>query len=112
MLGPSRTRGSVKAGAPVLETPPTAVTTTAPFAPDGTTAVTLLVVQLLNDVAGMVPNFTALPVPCAPCPGYTCSEFDAPECIRRVTVERVTGAVERVLSKAVTSDELKTSSCS
>jgi heptosyltransferase-3 len=39
-------------------------------------------------------------MPCAPCPGYTCSEFDAPECIRRVSVERVTAAVERVLSKA------------
>jgi heptosyltransferase-3 len=44
-------------------------------------------------------------MPCAPCPGYTCSEFDAPECIRRVPVERVTAAVERVLSKTVTSDE-------
>ena len=39
-------------------------------------------------------------MPCAPCPGYTCSEFDAPECIRRVTVERVTAAVERVLEEA------------
>jgi predicted lipopolysaccharide heptosyltransferase III len=38
-------------------------------------------------------------MPCAPCPGYTCAEFDAPECIRRVSVERVTAAVERVLSK-------------
>jgi predicted lipopolysaccharide heptosyltransferase III len=37
-------------------------------------------------------------MPCAPCPGYTCAEFDAPECIRRVSVERVTAAVERVLS--------------
>jgi predicted lipopolysaccharide heptosyltransferase III len=36
-------------------------------------------------------------MPCAPCPGYTCAEFDAPECIRRVSVERVTRAVERVL---------------
>ena len=44
-------------------------------------------------------------MPCAPCPGYTCAEFDAPECIRRVPVERVTAAVERVLSKAVMSDE-------
>lgn len=41
-------------------------------------------------------------MPCAPCPGYTCAEFDAPECIRRVSVERVLAAVERVLSKAVT----------
>jgi predicted lipopolysaccharide heptosyltransferase III len=38
-------------------------------------------------------------MPCAPCPGYTCSEFDAPECIRRVSVERVTAAIERVLQK-------------
>lgn len=37
-------------------------------------------------------------MPCAPCPGYTCSEFDAPECIRRVPVSRVTLAVERVLA--------------
>jgi predicted lipopolysaccharide heptosyltransferase III len=37
-------------------------------------------------------------MPCAPCPGYTCSEFDAPECIRRVSVERVNAAVERVLA--------------
>jgi heptosyltransferase-3 len=36
-------------------------------------------------------------MPCAPCPGYTCAEFDAPECIRRVSVERVTAAVERIL---------------
>lgn len=39
-------------------------------------------------------------MPCAPCPGYTCSEFDAPECIRRVSVERVTAAVERVLEES------------
>jgi heptosyltransferase III len=38
-------------------------------------------------------------MPCAPCPGYTCSEFAAPECIRRVTPERVVAAVERVLEK-------------
>lgn len=34
---------------------------------------------------------------CAPCPGYTCAEFEQPECIRRVPVERVTAAIERVL---------------
>jgi predicted lipopolysaccharide heptosyltransferase III len=38
-------------------------------------------------------------LPCAPCPGYTCSEFDAPECIRRVTPARVVEAVERVLKQ-------------
>lgn len=37
-------------------------------------------------------------MPCAPCPGYTCAEFEEPECIRRVTVERVTAAIERVLA--------------
>lgn len=37
-------------------------------------------------------------LPCAPCPGYTCAEFGAPECIRRVPPERVVAAVERVLS--------------
>ncbi|HEX8653433.1 MAG TPA: lipopolysaccharide heptosyltransferase II [Pyrinomonadaceae bacterium] len=39
-------------------------------------------------------------MPCAPCPGYTCAEFDAPECIRRVPVERVTAAIERVIEKS------------
>jgi lipopolysaccharide heptosyltransferase II len=39
-------------------------------------------------------------MPCAPCPGYTCAEFDAPECIRRVPVERVVAAIERVLEKS------------
>jgi len=34
---------------------------------------------------------------CAPCPGYTCSQFDAPECIRRVGVARVIEATERIL---------------
>ena len=38
-------------------------------------------------------------MPCAPCPGYTCSEFDAPECIRRVTVERVAASIERILKQ-------------
>jgi predicted lipopolysaccharide heptosyltransferase III len=37
-------------------------------------------------------------LPCQPCPGYFCAEFDAPECIRRVTVERVCAAIERVIS--------------
>jgi heptosyltransferase-3 len=37
-------------------------------------------------------------LPCQPCPGYFCAEFDAPECIRRVTVERVTAAIEKVIS--------------
>lgn len=36
-------------------------------------------------------------LPCQPCPGYTCGEFDQPECIRRVPVERVKVAIESVL---------------
>jgi lipopolysaccharide heptosyltransferase II len=36
-------------------------------------------------------------LPCQPCPGYTCGEFDQPECIRRVSVERVKVAIENVL---------------
>jgi lipopolysaccharide heptosyltransferase II len=36
-------------------------------------------------------------LPCQPCPGYNCAEFEAPECIRRVTVERVLVAINRVL---------------
>ncbi len=39
-------------------------------------------------------------MPCAPCPGYTCAEFGVAECIRRVPVERVNDAINRVL-KAV-----------
>lgn len=35
---------------------------------------------------------------CAPCAGYTCAEFGAPECIRRVPVGRVNAAVDRVLA--------------
>jgi len=39
-------------------------------------------------------------LPCQPCPGYTCAEFDAPECIRRVKVARVTEAIDRVLEES------------
>jgi predicted lipopolysaccharide heptosyltransferase III len=39
-------------------------------------------------------------MPCAPCAGYTCGEFAEAQCIRRVTVERVSEAVERVLLAA------------
>ncbi|HKC65276.1 MAG TPA: glycosyltransferase family 9 protein [Pyrinomonadaceae bacterium] len=35
---------------------------------------------------------------CQPCPGYFCAEFDQPECIRRVSVQSVTAAIERVVS--------------
>lgn len=38
-------------------------------------------------------------LPCQPCPGYACAEFDAPECIRRVPVGRVVAAVGDVLAQ-------------
>lgn len=34
---------------------------------------------------------------CQPCHGYYCEKFEQPECIKRVPVERVVAAVERVL---------------
>jgi predicted lipopolysaccharide heptosyltransferase III len=34
---------------------------------------------------------------CQPCHGYFCEKFDEPECIKRVPVERVNAAIERVL---------------
>jgi predicted lipopolysaccharide heptosyltransferase III len=39
-------------------------------------------------------------MPCAPCPGYTCAEFGVAECIRRVPVERVNDAINRVLERS------------
>lgn len=38
-------------------------------------------------------------LPCQPCHGYFCGEFDAPQCILRVPVERVLGAIDRILSE-------------
>ena len=35
---------------------------------------------------------------CQPCHGYFCEKFERPECILRVPVERVTAAVDRLLS--------------
>jgi len=35
---------------------------------------------------------------CQPCHGYFCAEFDKPECILRVPVERVVAAIDRILS--------------
>jgi predicted lipopolysaccharide heptosyltransferase III len=37
---------------------------------------------------------------CQPCHGYFCEKFEQPECIRRVPVERVTAAIDRVLNGA------------
>jgi predicted lipopolysaccharide heptosyltransferase III len=37
---------------------------------------------------------------CQPCHGYFCEKFDEPECIKRVPVERVIAATERVLKES------------
>ncbi|HEY6229879.1 MAG TPA: lipopolysaccharide heptosyltransferase II [Pyrinomonadaceae bacterium] len=37
---------------------------------------------------------------CQPCHGYFCEKFSEPECIKRVPVERVMAAVERVLKES------------
>ena len=39
-------------------------------------------------------------LPCQPCHGYFCAEFEKPECIMRVPVERVMGAIDRVLRES------------
>lgn len=36
-------------------------------------------------------------LPCQPCPGYRCGEFDEPKCILSVSVQSVIGAVDRLL---------------
>ncbi len=36
-------------------------------------------------------------MPCQPCAGYFCKEFGEPECIKRVSVENVIDAIEKVL---------------
>jgi ADP-heptose:LPS heptosyltransferase len=38
-------------------------------------------------------------MPCQPCHGYFCAEFDQPECILRVPVDRVVAAIDRVLTE-------------
>ena len=39
-------------------------------------------------------------LPCQPCHGYFCAEFEKPECILRVPVSRVVGAIDRVLKQS------------
>ena len=39
-------------------------------------------------------------LPCQPCHGYFCAEFERPECILRVPVSRVVGAIDRVLKQS------------
>ncbi len=39
-------------------------------------------------------------MPCAPCPGYTCAEFESAQCIRRIPVARVIAGIEQVLRES------------
>src|SRR4051812_34502682 len=39
-------------------------------------------------------------LPCQPCHGYFCSQFEKPQCILGVPVERVSAAIDRILSGA------------
>ncbi len=39
-------------------------------------------------------------MPCQPCHGYFCAQFEKPECILRVPVDRVVGAIDRILRDA------------
>jgi len=39
-------------------------------------------------------------LPCQPCHVYFCAEFDRPECILLVPVERVVAAIDRILNRA------------
>ena len=41
-------------------------------------------------------------MPCQPCAGYFCKEFGEPECIRRVSIENVIDAIEKVLVDEIT----------
>jgi predicted lipopolysaccharide heptosyltransferase III len=41
--------------------------------------------------------------PCQPCHGYFCAEFEKPECILQIPVERVVGAIDRLLKEKQTS---------
>jgi predicted lipopolysaccharide heptosyltransferase III len=37
-------------------------------------------------------------LPCQPCHGYFCAQFEKPECVLRVPAERVVAAIDRILS--------------
>jgi len=43
-------------------------------------------------------------IACQPCHGYFCAEFEKPECILRVPVERVVAAIDRVLRESELND--------
>ena len=39
-------------------------------------------------------------LPCQPCPGYECKEFDDPKCIQNITVDQVLNAIEKITREA------------
>ena len=47
--------------------------------------------------AGVAAEVVLEEMECQPCHGYFCEKFEEPECIKRVPVERVIAATERVL---------------
>ena len=53
-----------------------------------------------SGVAGAAAEVVFEEMECQPCHGYFCEKFDEPECIKRVPVERVIAAVERVLRES------------
>ncbi|MDQ1638344.1 MAG: heptosyltransferase [Pyrinomonadaceae bacterium] len=50
--------------------------------------------------ASAAAEFVLEEMDCQPCHGYFCEKFEQPECIKRVPVERVMAAVERVLRES------------
>jgi len=38
-------------------------------------------------------------LPCQPCHGYSCAEFEKPQCILTVPVERVVAAIDRIMKE-------------
>jgi lipopolysaccharide heptosyltransferase II len=47
-------------------------------------------------------------LPCQPCHGYFCSQFDQPECILRVPVDRVVAAIDRILAASTKTNDQST----
>jgi predicted lipopolysaccharide heptosyltransferase III len=50
--------------------------------------------------AGVAAEVVLEEMECQPCHGYFCEKFEEPECIKRVPVERVIAATERVLRES------------
>lgn len=53
-----------------------------------------------SDVAGAAAEVVYEEMECQPCHGYFCEKFAEPECIKRVPIERVMAAVDRVLRES------------